>query len=91
VPRGVGKVVVAVDVKDAAIVNHIVPPNSAHAYDVRFEHVPCMPARAFNQVHASVVALVTAALAAAHAGALPEVNHASHCSHSETVTVLSWR
>ena len=59
------------------------PPNSAHAYDVRFEHVPCIPARVFNQILASVVALVSAALAATHAGALPKVHHASHCSHSE--------
>jgi len=49
-PHGVGKIIVVLDAADAAIVNHIVPPDSAHAYDVRFEHVPCMPARAFNQV-----------------------------------------
>ena len=49
-PRGVGKVVVVLDVKDAAIVGHIVPTQTAHAYDVRYEHVPCMPARVFNQV-----------------------------------------
>jgi hypothetical protein len=46
----VGKVVVVLDVKDAAIVGHLVPTQSAHAYDVRYEHVPCMPARVFNQL-----------------------------------------
>ena len=49
-PRGVGKIVVVLDVADAAIVDRMIPSTTAHAYDVRFEHVPCMPARVFNQV-----------------------------------------
>ena len=49
-PRGVGKIIVVLDVADATIVGDIVPTETAHAYDVRFEHVPCMPARVFNQV-----------------------------------------
>lgn len=49
-PRGVGKVVVVLDAADAAIVGDIVPAATAHAYDVRYERVPCMPGRVFNQV-----------------------------------------
>lgn len=49
-PRGIGKVVVVLDAKDAAIASHLVPTRTQHNYDVHFEHVPCMPARIFNQV-----------------------------------------
>jgi hypothetical protein len=49
-PRFLGKVIIVLDYADRAFASHFVPRNPEHAYEIRFEHAPCMPGRVFNQV-----------------------------------------
>ena len=49
-PRGIGSIVLVLDDNDRPIAHHMVPNASRHDWLVRYEHVPCMPARVFNQV-----------------------------------------
>lgn len=49
-PRFLGEVVVVLDYADYNTSSHFIPARPNHNYRLAFEHVPCMPARIFNQV-----------------------------------------
>ena len=48
-PRSLGSVVVVLDAGNEFILNYLLPKNPNHHYIIRFEHVPCLPGRVFNQ------------------------------------------
>lgn len=48
-PRFLGSVVIVLDAGDETILNYLLPRNPSHRYVVAFEHLPCLPARVFNQ------------------------------------------
>jgi GDP-mannose transporter len=49
-PRFLGKVIIVLDYADQAFAKQFVPKDSQHAYEIHFEHTPCMAGRVFNQV-----------------------------------------
>lgn len=48
-PRFLGSIVVVLDAGDEVILKQLLPANPTHHYVIAFEHVPCLPARIFNQ------------------------------------------
>jgi hypothetical protein len=48
-PRFLGYILVVLDAGDEAILKHILPTTPVHQYMIKFEHVPYMPGRVFNQ------------------------------------------
>lgn len=49
-PNFLGQIVVVLDAADRNASLSFVPSKSIHKYKIVFEHVPCMPARVFNQL-----------------------------------------
>lgn len=49
-PRFLGKIIIVLDYADHKFASRFGPVNPTHAYEIHFEHTPCMPGRVFNQV-----------------------------------------
>ena len=49
-PPHVGKIIIVFDPSDFLVSKSVIPTVTEHQYETVFEHIPCLPARIFNQL-----------------------------------------